>query len=63
MIIQEGNLEFNFKDEDWSFLVKYDESEEYRLVEKMDGTKAIDIIAKNVSNTFILMEIKDFCSH
>lgn len=63
MIIQEGTLEFNFKDEDWTFVIKYDTSEEHRRIERMDGSKAIDIMAKNTSNTFILMEIKDFRGH
>jgi len=59
--IQEGTLHFSFPD-NWN-VCKFDDTNFYRnRIEKLNGIKSVDIIAKN-SDTLHFIEIKDFRKH
>lgn len=60
-IIDEGSLRFTFPDE-WNS-IKFDDTNFYRdRLDKLNNTKAIDILAK-YENTLHFIEVKDFRQH
>ena len=63
MLIQEGNISFDFDEEVWSHILKYDETYDYKKIEKLDSSKAVDIIAIIQNKALVLFEIKDFRGH
>ncbi len=63
MKITEKKIEFDFDDSLWSNLLKYDEDADYLKIEKLNGTKAVDIIGILENNKLVFFEIKDFRGH
>lgn len=60
--IIEGAIQFEFADE-WAVL-KFDEETAYtNWIEKLDETKAIDILGLHENTVLYLIEIKDFRGH
>ncbi len=57
--IKEGNLTFEFDDK-WSDLIKFDENPDYKKIEKLDGTKAVDFLGILNNETVVFVEVKDF---
>jgi hypothetical protein len=61
MTITEGNIVFNFDDNIWSFVLKYDEQKDFENIrDAIQGTKAVDIIGILNRRILSLIEIKDF---
>jgi hypothetical protein len=60
-VFEEGRLRFEF-DDSW-FVVKYDNHPDYRKIERLDGTKAVDFIAINRDSVLFLIEVKDIRGH
>lgn len=59
MKIVEGKIEFNFDDNTWRNVIQYDESTDFKKIEKLNGTKAVDITG--LCNTdMVFVEIKDY---
>ncbi len=62
MTFEEGNLSFDFDDENWSHLCRYDEERDYKKI-NIPETKAVDFIGIFKGHTLVLFEIKDFRKH
>ncbi|MBK7873482.1 MAG: hypothetical protein IPJ74_23865 [Saprospiraceae bacterium] len=61
MIFEESRLCFDFDDENWSHLLKYDESKDYEnLSEAIDDTKAVDFTGVLKNEILSLIEVKNF---
>jgi hypothetical protein len=61
MVFLESNLQFDFSDEHWAHLLKFDETKDFKLVqESVPGTKGIDFSAIHKTNTLVLIEVKNF---
>ena len=61
-IITEGAIQFEFTDK-WTAL-KFDEETGYKnWIEKLDETKAIDILSLYETSALYLIEVKDFRGH
>lgn len=60
MVFEESHLRFNFHDEEWDHLVKYDEEKDYRkLGNSIPGTKGVDFIG--ISREIIyFIEVKNY---
>ena len=61
--LREGSIEYVF-DDSWT-VSKYDEWPFYRnhFVNAFGGTRAIDVVAQDPTDTLWLVEIKDYSSH
>lgn len=61
MQFEESRLTFDFDDEAWSYLLKYDESKDYKnLQESIEDTKAVDFTGVLHKETLALIEVKNF---
>ena len=61
MKITEGNLEFDFDDQFWSHVIKFDEHPDYAKVKnKVPETKGVDFTGILNQSSFIAIEVKDF---
>lgn len=63
MEIREGNITFSFDEQFWSDLRTFDKANpDYAKMEKLNNTKAIDILGCHATYGLCLIEIKDFRS-
>lgn len=61
MTIIEDKIAFNFDDNTWSFVLKYDEQTDFKNIrDAIHGTKGVDIIGVLEKRILSLIEIKDF---
>lgn len=61
MKLIEGDLEFDFDNDYWSQVIKFDVHVDYRKVtEKIPGTKGVDFTGILGQDTFVVIEVKDF---
>jgi hypothetical protein len=61
MTIIEDKIAFDFDDNTWSFVLKYDEEKDFKNIrDAIHGTKAVDIIGILNQRILSLIEIKDF---
>ena len=64
MTIIEDKIAFNFDDNTWSFVLKYDEQTDFKNIrDAIQGTKGVDIIGVLEKRILSLIEIKDFRSN
>lgn len=63
MVFEESYLRFEFRDGDWSDLVKYDEEKDYRNLENsMPATKAVDFVGIS-GGSIHFIEVKNYRGH
>ncbi len=55
----EQRICFNFDDNFWEHIIKFDEHPDYKKIEKLDKSKGVDFLTIN-SNNICFIEIKDF---
>jgi hypothetical protein len=61
MTITEDKIAFDFDDNTWSFVLKYDEQTDFKNIrDAIQGTKGVDIIGVLEKRILSLIEIKDF---
>lgn len=61
MILKEGDLEFDFDDEAWNHVIKFDEQPEYAKVKNLiPETKGVDFTGILNESSFVAIEVKDF---
>lgn len=61
MKITEGNLEFDFDDQFWSHVIKFDEHPDYLKVKNLvPETRGVDFAGILSESTFVAIEVKDF---
>lgn len=64
MEITEEGITFVFEDEFWEDVRDFDKTNpDYKKIEKLNGTKAIDIIGYHKGKGLFLIEVKDFRRH
>lgn len=61
MKFKEGDLEFDFDDQAWSQLIKFDEHVDYAKVKNLvPETRGVDFTGILNTSTFVAIEVKDF---
>jgi hypothetical protein len=61
MKFKEGNLEFDFDEQAWSHVIKFDEHIDYAKVKnQVPETKGVDFTGILNDSTFVAIEVKDF---
>ncbi len=59
MKLKEGKIEFDFDDKIWKKVIKYDESTDFKKIEKLNGTKAVDF-AGLCNSDMVFIEVKNY---
>ena len=60
----ESKLKFNFSEKDWSFLLKLDETKDFRKANRaIPGTKGVDFVGIYEEDSLVLIEVKNFRQH
>lgn len=61
MKFKEGNLEFDFDDEAWRHVIKFDEHADYAKIKNMvPETRGVDFTGVLNDSIFVAIEVKDF---
>lgn len=61
MKLTEGRLEFDFNDQAWNHVIKFDEHLDYEQVkDKVPETRGVDFTGILDNDTFVAIEVKDF---
>ncbi len=55
----EKSICFNFDDNFWEYVIKFDEHTDYKKIEKLDNSKGVDFLSINNKN-ICFIEVKDF---
>ncbi len=64
MTLREKDLEFDFNENYWTSILKFDETRDYQnAANNLPETKGVDIIGILQNQSLILFEIKDFRGH
>ncbi|MEK7255737.1 MAG: hypothetical protein AAB316_13390 [Bacteroidota bacterium] len=64
MKFKEGDLQFDFNENVWSHVLKFDETTAYGNAAKyLPRTKGVDFTGILENNSLVLMEVKDFRGH
>lgn len=60
--LEEGKLKFSFDANVWPIVLKADEHPDFKSLEKLNHSKAVDFICAS-GNEVIMIEVKDFRDH
>lgn len=64
MIYSESDLQFEFDDQKWEDLIKFDETRDFKNTqEALPGTKGVDFVGISNRRTLVFLEIKNFRGH
>lgn len=63
-VFEESQLKFEFDDEQWSCLIRYDQTRDYQnICNSISGTKGVDFIGLFKESELFLFEIKNYRGH